>query len=95
MLSGASFVNDTPGSLIAGCGHVIFVCEGCDYGGDLSPLPMLSFSQALAIKERIGYPDDIISNDNKLNNEYLEVSLRSGVWGWWQRHCSSGMPGTV
>ncbi|MEJ1277575.1 hypothetical protein NN561_008492 [Cricetulus griseus] len=28
--------------------------------------------KALAIKERIGYPDDIISNDNKLNNEYLE-----------------------
>lgn len=45
----------------------------------VSPLPMLSFSQALAIKERIGYPDDIISNENKLNNEYLEVSLRRGV----------------
>ncbi|TEA41430.1 hypothetical protein DBR06_SOUSAS37910006 [Sousa chinensis] len=32
--------------------------------------------KALAIKERIGYPDDIISNDNKLNNEYLELSYR-------------------
>ncbi|XP_057612964.1 neprilysin [Chionomys nivalis] len=30
--------------------------------------------KALAIKERIGYPDDIISNDNKLNNEYLELN---------------------
>uniref|UniRef100_A0A8D0XBQ9 Neprilysin n=3 Tax=Sus scrofa TaxID=9823 RepID=A0A8D0XBQ9_PIG len=32
--------------------------------------------KALAIKERIGYPDDIISNDNKLNNEYLELSYK-------------------
>lgn len=73
----------------------MFVCEGDSYGDGWSPLPTLSFSQALAIKERIGYPDDIISNDNKLNNEYLEVSLRSGAWGWWQRHCSAGMPGTA
>ncbi|KAM7248549.1 hypothetical protein CapIbe_000588 [Capra ibex] len=32
--------------------------------------------KALAIKERIGYPDDIISNDDKLNNEYLELSYQ-------------------
>uniref|UniRef100_A0A452RGU3 Neprilysin n=1 Tax=Ursus americanus TaxID=9643 RepID=A0A452RGU3_URSAM len=32
--------------------------------------------KALAIKERIGYPDDIISNDNKLNNEYLELNYK-------------------
>ncbi|GAB1290765.1 Neprilysin [Apodemus speciosus] len=32
--------------------------------------------KALAIKERIGYPDDIISNENKLNNEYLELNYR-------------------
>ncbi|XP_027398940.1 neprilysin isoform X3 [Bos indicus x Bos taurus] len=32
--------------------------------------------KALAIKERIGYPDDIISNDDKLNKEYLELSYQ-------------------
>ncbi|KFO27911.1 Neprilysin [Fukomys damarensis] len=32
--------------------------------------------KALAIKERIGYPDDIVSNDNKLNNEYLELNYK-------------------
>uniref|UniRef100_A0A8C0RJT6 Neprilysin n=1 Tax=Canis lupus familiaris TaxID=9615 RepID=A0A8C0RJT6_CANLF len=32
--------------------------------------------KALAIKERIGYPDDIISNDSKLDNEYLELNYR-------------------
>lgn len=32
--------------------------------------------KALAIKERIGYPDDIISNDNKLNNEYRELNYK-------------------
>ncbi|KAF5914618.1 hypothetical protein HPG69_008004 [Diceros bicornis minor] len=32
--------------------------------------------KALAIKERIGYPDDIISNDNKLDKEYLELNYK-------------------
>uniref|UniRef100_H0VBC2 Neprilysin n=1 Tax=Cavia porcellus TaxID=10141 RepID=H0VBC2_CAVPO len=32
--------------------------------------------KALAIKERIGYPDDIVSNDNKLNNEYVELNYK-------------------
>lgn len=37
---------------------------------------MSLFSQALAIKERIGYPDDIVTNDDKLNNEYVELNYR-------------------
>ncbi|XP_023379788.1 neprilysin [Pteropus vampyrus] len=32
--------------------------------------------KALAIKERIGYPDDIVSNDKKLNDEYLELNYK-------------------
>uniref|UniRef100_A0A8C4MVE4 Neprilysin n=1 Tax=Equus asinus asinus TaxID=83772 RepID=A0A8C4MVE4_EQUAS len=32
--------------------------------------------KALAIKERIGYPDEIISNDSKLDNEYLELNYK-------------------
>lgn len=32
--------------------------------------------KALAIKERIGYPDEIISDDGKLNNEYAELNYR-------------------
>lgn len=29
----------------------------------------------MAIRERIGYPDEIVTDDNKLNSEYEEVSL--------------------
>lgn len=32
--------------------------------------------KALAIKERIGYPDEIISNADKLNSEYVELSYK-------------------
>lgn len=32
--------------------------------------------KALAIKERIGYPDDILSDDNKLNKEYEEYKYK-------------------
>ncbi|KAG8512533.1 Neprilysin [Galemys pyrenaicus] len=32
--------------------------------------------KALAIKERIGYPDDIVSDDKKLNDEYLALSYK-------------------
>ncbi|XP_055970366.1 neprilysin [Sorex fumeus] len=32
--------------------------------------------KALAIVERIGYPDEIISNNDKLNKEYLELNYR-------------------
>ncbi|MBZ3872460.1 Neprilysin [Sciurus carolinensis] len=35
--------------------------------------------KALAIKERIGYPEDI-SNDNKLNNEYLELNYKEAEY---------------
>lgn len=49
-----------------------------------------NFSQALAIKERIGYPDDIITNENKLNSEYAEVGLyedcAGDTWGGWECH---------
>lgn len=32
--------------------------------------------KALAIKERIGYPDEIISNNDKLNKEYSELNYK-------------------
>ncbi|XP_004704190.1 neprilysin [Echinops telfairi] len=32
--------------------------------------------KALAIKERIGYPDDLLSNDDKLNKDYLELNYK-------------------
>nr|KAF6478122.1 membrane metalloendopeptidase [Molossus molossus] len=32
--------------------------------------------KALAIKERIGYPDDLISDDNKLNKDYEELNYK-------------------
>lgn len=45
-----------------------------------------SCPQARAIRERIGYPDEILTDDNKLNSEYQEVSVHSGRWdqqrGW-------------
>lgn len=34
--------------------------------------------QAIAIKERIGYPDEIVTDDAKLNSEYQEVSVPRG-----------------
>uniref|UniRef100_A0A8C5IK54 Neprilysin n=1 Tax=Junco hyemalis TaxID=40217 RepID=A0A8C5IK54_JUNHY len=33
--------------------------------------------KARAIKERIGYPDEIVTDDDKLNSEYQEVSLHN------------------
>ncbi|XP_020844584.1 neprilysin isoform X2 [Phascolarctos cinereus] len=32
--------------------------------------------KAMAIRERIGYPDDIITNDEKLNKEYSELNYK-------------------
>ncbi|NXN19095.1 NEP protein, partial [Indicator maculatus] len=32
--------------------------------------------KALAIRERIGYPDEIVTDDNKLNSEYQELSYK-------------------
>ncbi|KAK2538547.1 Mme [Columba guinea] len=32
--------------------------------------------KATAIRERIGYPDEIVSDDTKLNNEYLELNYK-------------------
>lgn len=37
-----------------------------------------SCPQAIAIKERIGYPDEIVTDDAKLNSEYREVSVTAG-----------------
>lgn len=42
-----------------------------------SPCP-----QAVAIQERIGYPDEIVTDDNKLNSEYQEVSLHEREENW-------------
>ncbi|EPY78363.1 neprilysin [Camelus ferus] len=36
--------------------------------------------KALAIKERIGYPDDILSNDSKLNNEYRKLRYKENEY---------------
>ncbi|XP_023802112.1 neprilysin-like [Cyanistes caeruleus] len=32
--------------------------------------------KATAIRERIGYPDEIVTDDNKLNSEYQELNYK-------------------
>ncbi|KAM9033648.1 neprilysin [Sarcophilus harrisii] len=36
--------------------------------------------KALAIKERIGYPDEIMNNDEKLNKEYSELNFKENEY---------------
>ncbi|XP_051839020.1 neprilysin [Antechinus flavipes] len=36
--------------------------------------------KALAIKERIGYPDEIMTNDEKLNKEYSELNFKENEY---------------
>uniref|UniRef100_A0A8B9TJV5 Neprilysin n=1 Tax=Anas platyrhynchos TaxID=8839 RepID=A0A8B9TJV5_ANAPL len=36
--------------------------------------------QKVTIRERIGYPDEIMTDDNKLNSEYQEVSIHNRQW---------------
>ncbi|NXS54192.1 NEP protein, partial [Brachypteracias leptosomus] len=36
--------------------------------------------KATAIRERIGYPDEIVTDDNKLNSEYQELNYKEGEY---------------
>ncbi|NXW15117.1 NEP protein, partial [Circaetus pectoralis] len=36
--------------------------------------------KAAAIRERIGYPDEIVTDDNKLNSEYQELNYKEGEY---------------